>query len=403
MCPVVISRMIGSGIQPTVLSLRHSLLPPDWKRSSNAEQPGFTRPWTLSLATAREIWSLVLPTRQQIWARREFHGDFDSGEDVLEGELPVITNDVSAQLIRIAAHARNVQFGEQVFAAFDSEISCFGTRHRRDPAEDTDGNKADREKNEQSIGSRSRFPSHMQCDPNVHTYTSMVTLYANSADMHGVGNMWNMMLRDGVEPNLHTYTSLVVALHKHALRERWYHSREHKASMNADGRIAGDCGGDSDAQPWASTKHDKMIDRIEEWFVDKHDPEAAQQPPGQSTADEAGSNNGNSPSVDWFKEIASMELDIPLSTLLLRYRTVRIKEAMGRVPFSGQAKKGPYSEDDAIKQIQRVMELCQKVESAGLQPDFKFQAALADLFDACGDRPGAELVRRRIGEMYKRR
>ncbi|KAJ1800132.1 hypothetical protein LPJ59_001320 [Coemansia sp. RSA 2399] len=394
MCPVVISRMIGSGIQPTVLSLRNSLLPPDWKHSPSAEQPGSTRSWVLPVATASEIWSLVLPTRQQIWARREFHGDSDGSEDVLEGELPVITNDVSMQLIRIATHARNVQFGEQVFAAFDSEISCFGTRHRSDPAEDTDVNKADREDREQSISNRSRFPSHMQCDPNVYTYTSMITLYASRADMHGVGNMWNMMLRDGVEPNLHTYTSLVVALHKHALRERWYNSREHKSSKATNGHIAGYCGGDSDAQPWASTKHDKMIDSIEEWFVNKHDPE---------TTNKVGSSSGRSPSVDWFKEMASMDLDIPLSTLLLRYRTVRIKEAMGKVPFSGHAKKSPYSEDNAIKQIQRVMELCQKVESAGLQPDFKFQAALADLFDACGDRPGAELVRRRIEETYKRR
>ncbi|KAJ2558554.1 hypothetical protein EV175_000730 [Coemansia sp. RSA 1933] len=347
-----------------------------------------------------EIWNLVLPTRQQVWARREFHGDHVGGDDMLEGELPVVTNDVSSQLIRIAARASNVQFGEQVFAAFESEISCFGTRRSRDPAEGVDDTQPD---------NRRRFPSHMQCDPNVHTYTSMVTLYANNTDIHGVGKMWNLMLRDGVEPNLHTYTSLVVALHRHALRERWRRLREHKrCSVAEDGhKAAGSDSRGKDTQPWASTKHDAMIDNIEEWLVNKNDDakeNIRKHSSDYSVADEAGSSSGeDSPSLDWFKEIASLDIDIPLSTLLLRYRAVRIREAMGKTHFNGHAKRRDYEQDEAIKQIQRAMELCQKVESAGLQPDFKFQTALADLFDACGDKPGAELVRRRIEEVYKRR
>ncbi|KAJ2085506.1 hypothetical protein IW138_006289 [Coemansia sp. RSA 986] len=402
MCPVVINRMIDSGIQPSVLSLRHSLLSPDWRNSPSAEQPGFTHAWTLSLAIAREIWSLVLPTRQHIWARKELHGNLGASREMLEGELPVITNDVSSQLIRIAARARDIQFGEQVFAAFDSEINCFGTRYRKDATEGANNNKSGEGAGEQSLDNRNRFPSHMQCDPNVHTYTSMITLYASNADMYGVGKMWNLMLRDGVEPNLHTYTSLVVALHKYALRKRWRHSREHESSKGTD-HIAGSAGrNDSDTQPWASTKHDKMIDSIEEWFVNKHDPETTQKPPYQSTADEASGNDDTSSLVNWFKEMASLDLDIPLSTLLLRYHAVRIREAMGRLSFNDYISKSAYSKDSVIKQIQRAMELCQKVESAGLQPDFKFHTALADLFDACGDKPGAELVRRRIEETYKK-
>ncbi|KAJ2656449.1 hypothetical protein IWW48_005011 [Coemansia sp. RSA 1200] len=401
MCPVVISRMIAGGMQPTVLSLRHSLLPPAAKTPSRSGMAGFRRSWTLPFDTASDIWALVLPTRQRTWARKRlFRGALGSGDEMPDDDLPVITNDVSSQLIRVAAAARNTRFGEQVFAAFDSEISYFGTRRRSGLHEANDSSSSSGGSSGSGSGdSRSRFPSHMQCEPNVHTYTSMIALYAATADMDGVARMWSQMLSDGVEPNLHTYTSLVVALHKHALRKRWRSSREYESS-----------GGSSNggARPWSPTKHDRMIDSIEDWFVSNPSGGSDAAPIATTTseqtgADGAGSDDARKTSTpDWLQEMEPLDLDIPLSTLLLRYRTMRIRETMGKLSEDAPARKPVFFRDNAISQIQRAMELCQKVESVGLVPDFKFQAALADLFDACGDKPGAELVRRRMDEIYKR-
>ncbi|KAJ2521192.1 hypothetical protein GGI11_002082, partial [Coemansia sp. RSA 2049] len=396
MCPVVISRMVAGGMQPTVLSLRHSLLPPAVKTSLRS---GFGRSWTLAFDTASDIWALVLPTRQRAWARKRlFRGALGSGDEMPDDDLPVITNDISSQLIRVAAAARNTRFGEQVFAAFDAEISYFGTRRRNDSHEADGSSSSSGGSNDSGPGdSRSRFPSHMQCEPNVHTYTSMIALYAATADMDGVARMWSQMLSDGVEPNLHTYTSLVVALHKHALRKRWRSSREHESSGSSSN------GG---ARPWSPTKHDRMIDSIEDWFVSNSSggSDAAPTTTSEQTgADGAGSDDARKTlAPDWLQEMEPLDLDVPLSTLLLRYRTMRIRETMGKLSEDAPVRKPAFFRDNAISQIQRAMELCQKVESVGLVPDFKFQAALADLFDACGDRPGAELVRRRMDEIYKR-
>ncbi|KAJ2895012.1 hypothetical protein IWW38_002415, partial [Coemansia aciculifera] len=198
MCTTVIRTMISKGISPSVLALRYALLPPDQSalaRRSSVSQ--YTRRWSLPLATARSVWSLVADARREVWARSS------SAESVFDDaraqqELPVIVNDVAAQLIRIAAYARCVEFGEEVFAALKAEAAYFGFGQKEN-----------------------EFPDDLQCSPNVRTYTSMITLYGNSASLVGVARMWESMLRDGVEPNLHTYTSLIVALHKVALRRRW--------------------------------------------------------------------------------------------------------------------------------------------------------------------------------------
>ncbi|KAJ2050414.1 hypothetical protein GGI08_005501, partial [Coemansia sp. S2] len=55
-------------------------------------------------------------------------------------------------------------------------------------------------------------------------------------------------------------------------------------------------------------------------------------------------------------------------------------------------------EHSTSENIQRAMQVCHAVETAGLKPDYRFHAALADFLDTCGDTSGAELVRRRMAE-----
>ncbi|KAJ2438184.1 hypothetical protein GGF42_008380, partial [Coemansia sp. RSA 2424] len=168
MCATVIRAMISKGVAPSVLALRYTLLPPD--QSALARRPSasqYTRRWSLPLATARSVWSLVSDARRAVWAH---------GAGAASGhEQPVIVNDIAAQLIRIAAYARCVDFGEEVFAALRAEAAHFG------PGQ-----------------GESCLPADLQCLPNVRTYTSMITLYGNDADLAGVARMWESMLRDGV-------------------------------------------------------------------------------------------------------------------------------------------------------------------------------------------------------------
>ncbi|KAJ2789916.1 hypothetical protein H4R20_007097, partial [Coemansia guatemalensis] len=106
MCVHVMRTMVNQGIQPSMLSVRYALLPPD----NDAQSPStaqYTRRWTLPLATARDIWGIVLESRQNVWA----HGVYDSQISLGPGQTkqrPVIVNDIAAQLIRIAAYARNI-------------------------------------------------------------------------------------------------------------------------------------------------------------------------------------------------------------------------------------------------------------------------------------------------------
>ncbi|KAJ2618823.1 hypothetical protein GGI26_006324 [Coemansia sp. RSA 1358] len=402
MCPIVISQMINSGIQPSVLTLRYSLLPPEFTDISNAQSQDYTRPWSLSLVTARKIWDLVLPARQQVWTHRSPYMYLKSGRRIPESELPVITSDVAAQLIRIAAYAHHVQFGEQVFTALISEANHYGAGYRYGAGEAANTERTDDEYSRSNTDLHSCLPADIQCVPNVYVYTSMITLYANCADLDGVGRIWTAMLRDGIEPNLHTYTSLAVALHKYALRRRWRQVREHAKSTEV-----GSIGEYSNTKnvtppPWATAKHDQMIDSIEEWITKGKTKVGQKQRMSEPSVEDSRSSDSSSKlPFEMLKDAGSLDLDIPLSTLLLRYRAVRIREAAGRSTKDGINKQDALAERESIKQIQRAMELCQKVEFAGLKPDLKFHTALADFFEACGDRSGAELVRGHIKEMRK--
>ncbi|KAJ2441003.1 hypothetical protein IWW46_003710, partial [Coemansia sp. RSA 2440] len=207
MCVHILRRMVNSGIQPSALSVRNSMLPPDI--DAQKDKPArYTRRWSLPLMIARNMWSVIIESRQREWARNP------SGlTGHLFGEqLPVIVNDVAAQLIRTAAYARNVEFGEQIFDALNKEAAFFGMTSQG---------------HHDSATTSNRFPEDLQCAPNVRTYTSMITLYCNIADLTGVNRIWTQMVNDGIEPTLHTYTSLVAAMHKVALRKRWKRSREH--------------------------------------------------------------------------------------------------------------------------------------------------------------------------------
>ncbi|KAJ2740999.1 hypothetical protein GGI20_005490 [Coemansia sp. BCRC 34301] len=354
MCVAVIRTMISKGIQPSVLALRYTLLPPNQsalaRRSSGSQ---YTRRWSLPLAIARSVWSLVVDARRAVWARSSGYVSVFAGATTLQ-ELPVIVNDIAAQLIRIAAYARCVEFGEEVFSALKAEAAHFGL--------DQNDN---------------RLPEDLQCAPNVRTYTSMITLYANDANLAGVTRMWESMLRDGVEPNLHTYTSLIVALHKVALRRRWkgaqmYQDKESTPGKQADAPFTS-ADNDDARLPWESTQQDLVIGDIEDWVVG------------------SGSTSG------WLNASASPRLDIPLSTLLLRYHTLRIRDTL-HSPSADQKEHMPAVEHSTTENVQRAMHVCHAVETAGLKPDHRFHAALADFLDTCGDPSGADLVRRRMSE-----
>ncbi|KAI7831920.1 hypothetical protein BX661DRAFT_179510, partial [Kickxella alabastrina] len=145
------------------------------------------------------------------------------------GAQPVVVNDIAAQLIRVAAVARNVAFGEDVLAALRREAAHFGA------------------------DALARLPPDLQCAPNVRVYTAVVTLYANDADLRGIARTWADMLHAGVAPNLFTYTSLVVGLHKVALRKRWRAAQE--AAERSDASDADQPRAD---QPATTTQDDMM-------------------------------------------------------------------------------------------------------------------------------------------------
>ncbi|KAJ2609063.1 hypothetical protein H4S08_004207 [Coemansia sp. RSA 1365] len=399
MCVHVMRTMVNQGIMPTMLSVRYALLPPDnGVQSSSTAQ--YTRRWTLPLATARDIWSIVLESRQSVWAR----GLYESHTSARLGQAeqrPVIVNDIAAQLIRIAAYARNIEFGEQVFEALNREAAHFGIGHQHQQASEDDAqyNEEDRPESTSRDGRNiphNPFPEDSQCAPNVRTYTSMITLYCNCADLDSLGRMWVRMLNDRVEPNLQTYTSLITALHKVALRKRWRRLRQHseeasetlsseyKAHSSHDNGLwarspfggQSSTGFDDTGVPWSPTQQDETIRRIEDWIigtVPKGNEDTA--PPGMGDS--------------------QLDLDIPLSTLLLRYHSARIQDAVNSTSNS-QNNESARLDPDVIEDIERVMHVCQVVEGKGLKPDRRFHIALADFFDTCGDRVGAELVRKQM-------
>ncbi|KAJ1932335.1 hypothetical protein GGF37_007091, partial [Kickxella alabastrina] len=250
--------MAALGVAPTALAVRHALLPP--ARS----QPRYTRAWSLPLAVARDLWDAVAASRRAVWMQQRE-----------PGAQPVVVNDIAAQLIRVAAVARNVAFGEDVLAALRREAAHFGA------------------------DALARLPPDLQCAPNVRVYTAVVTLYANDADLRGIARTWADMLHAGVAPNLFTYTSLVVGLHKVALRKRWRAAQE--AAERSDASDADQPRAD---QP-ATTTQDDMIAHIEDWlFSDRAPPDAAL--------------------PELFLSDVAPDVDLPLSTLLLRYHALRI-------------------------------------------------------------------------------
>ncbi|KAJ2108206.1 hypothetical protein GGI03_000656 [Coemansia sp. RSA 2337] len=376
MCVSLIRTMISKGIQPSVLALRYTLLPPDHTVLAKRPSSTYTRRWSLPLAIARSVWSLIVEARRSAWMHSPGPSSVYADASVQQ-EQPVIVNDIAAQLIRIAAYARNVEFGEEVFEALNAEAAYFGQVRRDSHASEVDGG--------DTATRSSQFPEDLQCFPNVRTYTSMITLYGNDANLAGVGKMWESMLSNGVEPNLHTYTSLIVALHKVALRRRWRGAQLYKGQGSDAGepRVPfASASRDSGSLPWESTQQDLVIGDIEDWIVDAR--------PSSSS-----SSNDSVPS--WLSRSESPSLDIPLSTLLLRYHALRIRDTL-RSPEGALKEHMDAVEHSTSENIQRAMQVCHAVETAGLKPDYRFHAALADFLDTCGDASGAELVRRRMAE-----
>ncbi|KAJ2777180.1 hypothetical protein H4R18_005284 [Coemansia javaensis] len=358
MCARMLRIMVASGIPLSALSVRHALLPPD-PSASGADAQRYTRRWSLPIAVAREIWAVVAEARK---------ADRDRGPAApADAQRPVIVNDVAAQLIRVAAYARNTGFGEQVFEGLVAEAAHFGAGNRRNSDDDDDNKDA-------ASGAGARFPAALERAPNVYVYTSMISLYCNAVDLDSVGRMWARMLDDGIEPNIHSYTSLITALHKAALRGRWRQSRE-SAAAHASARRDGMRGPREDSERGDRavlsllTSQDAVIKRVEDWLTTGADDE----PP-----DGAGSGR--------------LGLDVPLSTLLLRYHSLRIRDIDSAARTGRSARPGVH----ALEDVERAMRVCQIVEEKGLVPDRRFHAALADFFDACGDQAGAELVRERI-------
>ncbi|KAJ1943447.1 hypothetical protein FBU59_002909 [Linderina macrospora] len=284
--------------------------------------------------------------------------------------MPVIVNDIAAQLIRVAAYGRNVEFGEEVFGALKSEMNYFGMD--KPVREDAETDEPAEE-----------FPEDLQCVPNVRTFTSMITLYGYDVNLEGVNRIWSEMIERGVQPNLPTYTSLINALHKVALRKRWKRTKTFaeisgqgfSASTDMDGnyQLSGlpnlmDSGvSGAMAVQDRATKQDKMIAQLEDSLMS---PEGSDK---------------------------QAMFDIPLGTLLLRYYAMRIRDTANDIAAeSGSIEQiNKETSDD----IQRAMRVCLAAEEAGLKPDYRFHSALADLFDTCGDASGAELVRKHMGAM----
>ncbi|KAJ2412805.1 hypothetical protein GGI10_003463 [Coemansia sp. RSA 2530] len=383
MCASLIRTMTSKGIQPSVLALRYTLLPPDPTALSKRLNSTYTRRWSLPLAIARSVWSMVVEARRSVWMQGTDPNSVYADSSAQQ-EQPVIVNDIAAQLIRIAAYARHVEFGEEVFEALKAEAAYFGQERHDLPSSEVDADDA-------ATAHSSRFPEDLQCFPNVRTYTSMITLYGNDANLAGVSRMWEDMLRDGIEPNLHTYTSLIVALHKVALRRRWKGAQLYKDQGRSS--VVGELHvpfastyRDGKGLPWESTQQDLVISDIEDWVV------------GATPRSSDSDNSESAPS--WLScNSASPDLDIPLSTLLLRYHTLRIRDTL-RSPES--ALKGHVSAVEHVtsENIHRAMQVCHAVESAGLTPDHRFHAALADFLDTCGDSSGAELVRSRMKDAH---
>ncbi|KAJ2881824.1 hypothetical protein H4R27_003838 [Coemansia aciculifera] len=377
MCVSLVRTMISKGIQPSVLALRYTLLPPDHTVLAKRPSSTYTRRWSLPLAIARSVWSLVVEARRSAWMHSPGPSSVYADASAQQ-EQPVIVNDIAAQLIRIAAYARNVEFGEEVFEALNAEAAYFGQVRRGSHSSEVDADVV--------TTHSSPFPEDLQCFPNVRTYTSMITLYGNDANLAGVGKMWESMLSNGVEPNLHTYTSLIVALHKVALRRRWRGAQLYKDQGSDVGELRvpfASAGRESGRLPWESTQQDLVIGDIEDWIID-----ARPSSNGSSSSDSAPS---------WLRRSASPSLDIPLSTLLLRYHALRIRDAL-RSPEGALKEHMDAVEHSTSENIQRAMQVCHAVESAGLKPDYRFHAALADFLDTCGDASGAELVRRRMSQ-----
>ncbi|KAJ2316548.1 hypothetical protein IWW52_003594, partial [Coemansia sp. RSA 2704] len=388
-CVHVLRQMVGSGIQPSALAIRYSLLPPDYD-AQKSRSLRYTRRWSLPLATARDIWQVVINSRQREWARGARGPPTHAPDD----RLPVIVNDIAAQLIRIAAYARNVEFGEEVFDALNREAAYFGMapQHAGSDSADADGHGT-------PVSASNTFPEDLQCAPNVRTYTSMITLYCNNADLPGVSKMWAQMINDGIEPTLHTYTSLITALHKIALRKRWKKSREQarmptrptavwehsdEVELPADDglRFGGSGMGDRIDQIWSPTSHDTTIKRVEDRVVN-----AAFQT-GNTRQGAQQTQNGDD---------SQLNLDIPLSTLLLWYHSSRIRDTVDSVGRS-QANRSSLIDEGTAEDIERVMRVCQAVEEKGLTPDYRFHVALANFLETCGDGKSAELVRRHMDD-----
>ncbi|KAJ2228036.1 hypothetical protein IWW45_006774, partial [Coemansia sp. RSA 485] len=278
MCPRLIQTLINNRIRPSALIIRYSLLSPDNTVPTKNRSVRYTRPWTLPLSIARDIWNSVIAVRQNAWIYER------------KDSQPVIVNDIAAQLIRVAAYARNVEFGEEVFDALAREAEHYGIGY-----------------GEGNTHRRDALPDYMQCAPNVRTYTSMITLYANNADLSSISRLWAKMLQEGIEPNLHTYTSLIVCLHKVSLRKRWKRSREY-IEENEFGQAHS---GDGLEDLLAPTSQDKMLAKIEDWVVNW----PSKAPAADELFDAEHLENGAPP-----------DIDIPFSTLLLRYHAMYIRD-----------------------------------------------------------------------------
>ncbi|KAJ2847562.1 hypothetical protein IWW36_003797 [Coemansia brasiliensis] len=375
MCIQIMRRMVNSGNPPSALSIRYSLLPPDSERES-LHISRYTRRWSLPLHVARCIWNIAIESRRREWARGK-------PGPISANTLPVIVNDIAAQFIRIAAYARNTEFGEEVFEALKKEAAYFGMKS---PSVHRDGKTTD--DNNGPAMTDSRFPEDLQCAPNVRTYTSMVTLYCNVADLSGVSNIWAQMINDGIEPTLHTYTSLIAALHKVALRKRWRKSREHaeqtaqlagSAMKQPDGSSADeDVHISSMDHIWIPTAQDITIKRVEDQVI--------------GSASSPDSDKFQQEQLNRFKRLS---LDIPLSTLLLRYHSSRIYDVVSN-ESQYQSTEPTSIDKNIIEDIERALQICRIVEEKGLKPDARFHAALADFFSICGDEKSAELVRRQM-------
>ncbi|KAJ1864101.1 hypothetical protein LPJ73_000355 [Coemansia sp. RSA 2703] len=348
-CPRLVRAMVASGIQPSVLTLRYSLLPPDSGETRKPRASRFTRAWSLPLTIARELWDVVIAVRRDVWMREP------------TDNRPVIVNDIAAQLIRVAARARDVEFGKDVFDALRREANHYGIDHGLE-----------------NSARRMALPDHMQCAPNVRTYTSMITMYANNIDLEGMSRMWASMSADGVAPNVHTYTSLIVGLHKIAIRKRWRMLRECAENIEAGGDTFTAA---SSQIPWEPVSQDRMVEAIEDWITKQPNAETSETLPQTF-----------SPEI--LDGAASPNIDIPLSTLLLRYYATRIRDTERRTHLVSVSSAVPESDADNEFGLRRAMRICEEVDNSGLVPDGRFHAALADLFEACGDWSGANIVRR---------